>query len=103
MRVAIPHDLGRDEVRRRLKERSHEIADHIPGAVAQVGTDWTGEDTLQINISAMGQDLCGTVNIEDHQLVFEIALPMALAFVEPIISGAVRQQGEKLLEAPKPG
>lgn len=102
MRVAIPHDLGRDEVRRRLKERSHEIADHIPGGMAQVATDWTGEDTMQINVSAMGQDLRGNVNIEDSELVFEIALPMALAFVEPIISGAVRQQGEKLLEAPKP-
>lgn len=100
MRVAIPHDLGREEVRRRLKERSHEIADHIPGGMAQVATDWTGDDTMQINVSAMGQDLRGNVSVEDTELVFEIALPLALSFVEPIISSAVRQQGQKMLEAP---
>lgn len=101
MRVAIPHDLPRAEVRRRLHERSHEIADHIPGGMAQVATDWEGEDRMAICVSAMGQDLRGKVDIEDGQLVFEIALPMALSFVEPMIAGAIRQQGQKMLEAPE--
>ena len=100
MRVAIPHDLPRAEVQRRLKERSHEIADHIPGGMAKVTTGWVSDDRMNINVSAMGQDLRGVVDIEDNQLVFEIALPMALSFVEPIISGAIKQQGQKMLEAP---
>ena len=100
MRVAIPHDLPRDEVTRRLRERSHEIADHMPGGVAQVVTDWPSEDQMNLNIQAMGQDLKGVVDVEDSQLVFEIALPMALSFLEPMISGAVKQQGQKMLSAP---
>ena len=100
MRVAIPHDLPQEEVIRRLKERSHEIADHIPGGMAQVTTGWPSDDQMSINVNAMGNDLAGMVNVEDSQIVFEIALPMALSFVEPIIAGAIRQQGQQMLEGP---
>ena len=100
MRVAIPHDLPREEVKRRLKDRSHEIADHIPGGMAQVTTDWPNEEQMGINVAAMGQNLRGNVDIEDGQLVFEIDLPLALSFIEPMISGAIKQQGQKMLEAP---
>ncbi len=100
MRVAIPHDLPREEVTRRLRERSHEIADHIPGGMAQVTTDWPSDERMNLNVQAMGQDLNGVVDVEDNQLVFEIALPPALGFFEPIISGAIKQQGQKMLEAP---
>ncbi|MFZ1741468.1 MAG: polyhydroxyalkanoic acid system family protein [Pontixanthobacter sp.] len=103
MRVAVPHDLPRDEVRKRLRERSHEIADHIPGGMAQVSTDWSGEDRMGINVSAMGQNLSGVVDIEDGQLVFQITLPLALSFVEPMISKAIKQQGQKMLAPPADG
>jgi len=101
MRVAIPHQLGRDEVRRRLQSRGHEIADHIPGGLAEVSTAWEGEDRMTMTITAMGQKLRGAVDIEDDQLVFDIALPLALSFVEPMVEGAIRQQGQKLLAPPK--
>ncbi len=97
MRVAIPFDISRDQVRERLKSRSHEIADHIPGGMAEVSTDWPSDDRMNLTISTMGQSLRGTVDVEESQLVFEIALPPALSFLEPMISGAIRQQGQKLL------
>ncbi|RXZ64210.1 polyhydroxyalkanoic acid system family protein [Pelagerythrobacter rhizovicinus] len=97
MRVAIPHDLPRETVRERLRSRSHEIADHIPGGMAEVTTTWASEDSMTMRVSAMGQNLDGRVNIEEGQLVFEIDLPPALGFVEPMVANAVRQQGQKLL------
>jgi len=97
MRVAIPYTIPQDQVRERLKSRSHEIADHIPGGMAQVTTDWSSDDRMTLTISTMGQNLHGIVDIEENQLVFEIGLPAALGFLEPIISGAIRQQGQKLL------
>ena len=101
MRVAIPHQLGKDEVRHRLKSRSHEIADQIPGGMAQVTTAWPSEDRMAMNVQAMGQTLQGAVDIEEGQLVFEIDLPAALSFIEPMVEKAIRQQGQKLIEAPK--
>ncbi len=97
MRVAIPFDIPRETVRERLKSRSHEIADHIPGGMAEVLTDWPSDDRMNMTVRAMGQDLKGIVNIEEKQLVFEIALPMALSFIEPMIAGAIKSQGQKLL------
>lgn len=98
MRVPIPHDLSREEVRRRLASRSHEIANFIPGGMAQVSTDWPDEDTMNLAVRAMGQGIQGRVLIEERQVVFEVDLPPALGFIEPMVAGALRQQGAKLLE-----
>jgi hypothetical protein len=98
MRVALPHDLGREEVRRRLRERSHEIADHIPGGLAQVRSQWPSEDLMQLEVDAMGQTVNGDIEIDDNQVVIEFDLPAALSFVRPLIEGAVRSNATKLLE-----
>jgi len=97
MRVAVPFDTSRDIVRGRLKSRSHEIAEHIPGGMAEVATSWPSENQMNMTVRAMGQDLHGVVDIEENQLVFEIALPGALAFIEPMIAGAIQKQGQKLI------
>ena len=98
MRVPIPHALPREEVRRRLSSRSHEIANFIPGGMAQVDTAWPDENTMTLAVRAMGQGIDGRVLIEEHQVVFGVNLPPALAFVEPAVAGAIRQQGTRLLE-----
>lgn len=101
MRVALPHDLGREEVRRRLKERSHEIADYMPGGMGEVETDWIDEDRMALMVSAMGQNITGHIDIEDNQVIFEIKLPGILSFVEPMIEKAIRKDAAKMLEGPK--
>lgn len=98
MRVPIPHNLPREEVRHRLSSRSHEIANFIPGKMADVTTGWPDADTMTISVRAMGQSVNGRVLIEERQVVFEVDLPPALAFFEPMVAGAIRQQGTKLLE-----
>lgn len=100
MRVAIPHDLDKAEVRRRLKASGHEIGGNIPGGMADVTTSWPSEDRMKLSVAAMGQTLDGHVDIEDGQLVFEIALPPALSFIEPMVAGAIRKGGQKLLAPP---
>lgn len=96
MRVAIPHNLDNDEVRRRLRGKSHEIGNAIPGGGA-VSTAWPTEDRMTMDISAMGQSLRANVDLEPGQLVLDVDLPPALSFIEPMISGAIKQQGQKLL------
>ncbi len=100
MQVAIPHQLGREEVRRRLRGSSHEIGDAIPGGMADVRTDWPSDDRMTMAIQAMGQSLDGHIDIEDNQVVFVMDLPPALGFIKPIVEGALRQHGQKLLAPP---
>ena len=100
MRVAIPHTLGRDEVRRRLDANSGSIADAVPGGMAQISTSWTGTDRMTLDIHAMGQIITGHIDIEDSQVVFHIALPPALGFMGPAVQGAIQAQGDRLLAPP---
>ena len=97
MRVPMQHNLGKDEVRRRLQSRSHEIADAIPGGLAEVETSWPDEDRMAMAIKAGGSLINAHVLIEHEQIVFEIDLPPALSFIEPILAGALRKKGQKLL------
>lgn len=98
MRVALPHQLARDDVRERLRSRAHEIADFVPGGMADIVTNWPDDDRMEISIQAMGQNLNGDIVIEDEQIVITVNLPLALSFVETMISGAIRDKGRKMLE-----
>ena len=97
MEVAIPHSLGKDTVRERLRTRGHLIGENIPGGMAEVQTGWPSEDRMTMAVTALGQTINAHVDIEDQQVVFVVDVPPALGFVKPIIEGAIRQQGEKLL------
>ena len=97
MRVAIPHNHPRAEVRSRVKARSHEIADFIPGGLATVTTDWPSDDRMALYVSAMGQRIDGAIDISDTEMVITIDLPPALSFVESMIHGTMEEKGRKLL------
>lgn len=97
MRVAVPHSLPKSEVHRRLDSRKDEIVNFVPGGMADVETAWAGEERLLMVVRAMGQELKGHIDIEDTQVIFDIDLPPALSFVEPMISGAIQEKGRKLL------
>ncbi|MDR7102650.1 polyhydroxyalkanoic acid system family protein [Croceicoccus sp. BE223] len=97
MRVAVPHSLSKEEVRRRLDSKQDSIANFVPGGMADIETEWASEDRMLMTIRAMGQALTGNVDIEDSEVVFTIDLPPALSFVEPMIQGALADKGRKLL------
>ena len=50
MQVPIPHQLGREEARRRLRENGHKMADSFPGGMAQVETSWPSEDRMAMAV-----------------------------------------------------
>lgn len=101
MKVDIPHNLGRDEVRRRMQANGHKIGGNIPGGMADVETSWPSEDRMSMSISAMGQVMIGHIDIMDDRVQFEMILPAALGFLKPIVEGAIQEQGHRMLEPPK--
>ena len=98
MRVALPHNLGREEVRRRLSSRSHEIGDMIPGGMAQVTSSWPTDDLMELTVCALGQTITGDIEIYEAQVVIAFDLPQTLSFLRPMIEGAVRSNAARLLE-----
>jgi hypothetical protein len=101
MRVVIPHNLGKAAARERLRTNSQNMGSHIPGGMGQVETSWPSEHTMAMTVRAMGQELNGNVEIEDDQVVYNMILPPALTFVEPLVQGAIKQTGQQLLAPPK--
>lgn len=97
MQFAVPHQLDRAEVRRRMAMLPDEIGRHIPGGMAQVEGHWPSEDRLDLSIGAMGQSLTGHIEIEEKQVVYHFDLPPSLGFIEPMVRGAVEKVGTKLL------
>ena len=93
----LPHNLSREEARTRLRAHAHEIANFVPGGMAQVETAWVDEDRMDLTIHAMGQTVRGDIRVEDAQLAISIAIPAMLGFIEPMVSAAIREHGPKLL------
>ncbi len=63
--VDLPHNLGKDEARRRIANNIHKLEEHIPGG-AQVQSGWTG-DQLNLDVAAMGEAVNATIDVDGHQ------------------------------------
>lgn len=95
--VSVPHNLPREEVRRRLKTRIGELGRHIPGGVAEMQTGWPSEDRMTLEVVAMSQRLSATLDIQDRAVVVTMILPPLLGMMSGLIARAVQDKGGQLL------
>lgn len=100
--IRIPHSLGATEVRRRMIASVDKLASYIPGGTAKVEHDWPTPDRMALGISAMGQNISSTIDVEDKSLVVSVVLPGLLALMAKPISEAIARGGGKLLEDKTP-
>ena len=66
-------------------------------AGADVAVDWPSEDRMTMAIKAMGQSINTVIDVEEGAVIFQLDLPPALSFVEPMIRKAVEEKGRNLL------
>jgi hypothetical protein len=93
--VDIPHNLGRDEVRRRLDARIGDIAAQIPGG--QVRSAWTGPYSIALDVAALGQQIAVSLEVEERRVRVRFTLPPMLSFMTGAIEAALRRKGDQLL------
>jgi putative polyhydroxyalkanoate system protein len=94
--VDLPHNLGKDEARRRIADNVHKLQDHIPGG-AQVQTGWVG-DQLNLDVAAMGQQVTATIDVRETNVHLRVALPPMLGMFSGMIQAALQKKGNVLLE-----
>jgi putative polyhydroxyalkanoate system protein len=94
--VDLPHNLGKDEARRRIANNVHKLQDHIPGG-AQVQTGWVG-DQLNLDVAAMGQQVTATIDVMDDKVRLRVLLPPMLGMFGGLIQAALQKKGNVLLE-----
>jgi putative polyhydroxyalkanoate system protein len=94
--VDLPHNLGKDEARRRIANNVHRLQDHIPGG-AQVESGWSG-DQLNLRVQALGDSVQSTIDVEDTKVRVRVLLPGMLGMFSGLIQGALQKKGNILLE-----
>ena len=98
MRFTLAHSLTAAQLRDRLKARAPEIAQMVPGGLAQVATTWPSDTRMDLTLSTFGKQIDGYVEIAEHEATFVVNLPASLAMLEPMISSALEEKGRKLLK-----
>jgi putative polyhydroxyalkanoate system protein len=94
--VDLPHNLGKDEARRRIANNIHKLEQHIPGG-AQVQTGWAG-DQLNLDVQAMGQAVTATIDVEETKVRLRVLLPPMLGMFAGLIQATLQKKGDVLLE-----
>ena len=97
MRVVLPHDLTKEEVRARMHKHGDEIGGFFPPGLAKVTTEWPSEDRMSITAVVMGQTIPGGVEVRDKDVVIEMDLPLLLSVMKGPLEAAVRKEGGRLL------
>lgn len=94
--VDLPHQLGREEARRRIAGNIHKLESHIPGGTSRVDSSWEG-DTLNLQVHAMGQAVEAKIDVFETKVHCRILLPGMLSFFAGPIEAMLRQKGSGLL------
>lgn len=94
--VDLPHQLGKDEARRRIANNVHKLQEHIPGG-AQVQSGWAG-DQLNLDVAAMGQSVTATIDVLENKVHLKVLLPPMLGMFAGMIQAALQKKGSVLLE-----
>jgi hypothetical protein len=94
--VDLPHQLGRDEARRRIAGNIHKLENHIPGGTSRVESSWQG-DTLTLQVHAMGQSVDARIDVFEAKVHCQIMLPGMLSFFAGPIEAMLRQKGSSVL------
>jgi hypothetical protein len=94
--VDLPHNLGKDEARRRIANNLHSLQEHIPGG-AQIQSGWVG-DQLNLDVIAMGQTVAATIDVMESRVHLKVLLPGMLGMFAGVIQAALQKKGSVLLE-----
>jgi putative polyhydroxyalkanoate system protein len=94
--IDLPHNLGKDEARRRIANNIHKLQEHIPGG-ASVQSGWTG-DQLNLQVAAMGEAVNASIDVQETKVHLKVLLPGMLGMFSGIVQAALQKKGSVLLE-----
>jgi hypothetical protein len=95
--VTIPHNLGREEARRRLHEGLSGVESRFAGYLSVHEQRWTG-DHLDFHVAALKQDVRGTVDVGAESVTLSVELPWMLAVLAQKAKTLIGKQGQLMLE-----
>ena len=96
--VEIPHDLGREEARRRVEQGFDRLQHQFGGGgMAKLEKRWVG-DQLSFQAQVLGQAVNGRLDVLAQVVRMELDLPPLLAMIAGTLKGRLQKEGQLLLE-----
>jgi hypothetical protein len=93
--VSIPHQLGREEATRRLKNGLTRAAASVP--ILKVDEERWDENRMVFRVRALGQIASGQIDVGDNDVRLEVVLPWLLQRFAEVAQVAIRNRGRLLL------
>lgn len=95
--VSIPHKLGKEEATRRLKAGLGSVRSEY-GKILQINEEiWSG-DRLAFQLTALKQQVSGTIDVAEDHVKLEVMLPWLLAGLAHGIQATIRSRATRMLE-----
>lgn len=95
--VSIPHKLGKEEAARRLKAGLGSVRSEY-AKILQINEEiWSG-DRLAFQLTALKQQVSGTVDVAEDHVKVEVTLPWLLAGLAHGVQATIRSRATRMLE-----
>ncbi len=95
--VNVPHKLSREEARSRIDSGFGKVQEQIAGKAVAVEQTWNG-DSMAFTAGAMGQNITGSLHIQENNVLIEIDLPWFLAKLSGSIGEKLKKGTQLLLD-----
>jgi hypothetical protein len=97
--VSIPHQLGREEAKRRLDSGISRLRTEFVALVTTLDCDWH-EDTMSFRVNILWQAITGRVTVLDDAVHIEIDLPWLMRLIADTVRKQARERTLLMLEKP---
>lgn len=94
--LSVPHQLGRDAALERLQGFSDTLQQKHGDKLSDLRQEWSG-DRLDFGFKTFGIAIDGGLSVKDDSVDVDGNLPLTAAMFKGQITGAIREQLEKLL------
>ncbi|MEM1012410.1 MAG: polyhydroxyalkanoic acid system family protein [Planctomycetota bacterium] len=96
--LKVPHQLGRDEAKRRLERGFGKVAGVADG-LGQIEQTWTG-DEMTFRVAAMGQTVDGKATVHGDHVAVVVQLPWLLAKMAEVLRPKIEATTHEALRLP---
>jgi putative polyhydroxyalkanoic acid system protein len=97
--VNLPHQLGKEEARRRIAEGLGKLRSQMTGGLLGLVSfqeRWES-DRLHFEGGGLGQKITGRIDVLPDSVQIQLDLPPLLATIADRITGKLQNEGQKLL------
>jgi putative polyhydroxyalkanoate system protein len=94
--VRVPHNLPRDEARKRLERFAQRLEQKFQNQVSDLQQSWQ-DDTLNFRFKTFGIQLEGDISVADDALNVDGKLPFSAMMFRGKIENSIREELERIV------